>query len=71
MKKTTWNTPAVTGGYMDRWALMEEGRKLHDKAVFEIFAKLFTQVGSSKNGHSMARRGPALTPSPANHPLRG
>jgi hypothetical protein len=69
MKKNAQNTSTATGGYMDRWALMEEGRKLHDKAVFEIFAKLFTREGFSKKGHLMEGRGPALTPSLANHRL--
>lgn len=67
MKKNDQNTPTATGGFMDRWTLMEEGRKLHDKAVFEIFAALFARGGSSKKGHQMARQAPALTPSLANH----
>jgi hypothetical protein len=67
MEKNVQTTPTATGGFMERWSLMEEGRKLHDKAVFEIFAELFTRVGFSKNGHQMAGRDPALTPYLANH----
>ena len=67
MKQNDQNSPTAAGGFMDRWALMEAGRKLHDKAVFEIFAALFARVGSSKKGHQMARQAPALTPSLANH----
>lgn len=67
MEKSAQNTSTATGGYIERWALMEKGRKLHDKAVFEIFANLFALVSFSKKGHRTARRGPALTPSLANH----
>jgi hypothetical protein len=70
MKKNAQNKPAATVGYMDRWSLMEEGRKLHDKAVFEIFAKLFTLVRFSKKGHQIPERVPSLTPSLANHRLQ-
>jgi hypothetical protein len=69
MEKNAQATRTATGGYMERWALMEEGRKLHDKAVFEICAKLFRRAGFSKKGRQRARRGPALTPSMAHHRL--
>jgi hypothetical protein len=69
METNTRNTSTATGKYMERWALVEEGRKLHDKAVFEIFANLFALMSSSKKGHRTARQGPALTPSLANHRL--
>jgi hypothetical protein len=69
MKGNAQNTPVAIGRFMDRWSLMEEGRKLHDRAVFEIFAKLFTLMGCSKKNHQMAEHGPALKPSLANRSL--
>lgn len=69
MKENAQNTPAAIGGFMGRWSLMEEGRKLHDRAVFEIFAKMFNLMGFSKNDYQMAKKSPALAPSLANHRL--
>ncbi len=64
----------VTEGLLDRWALMEEGRKLHDKAVFEPFAEMFARVFArlgltkrKKNDRRTKTRPPALTPSLAAH----
>jgi hypothetical protein len=67
MKKNDQSSQTAKGGFMDRWSLMEAGRKLHDKAVFDIFAALLARVSSSQKGHQMARQAPALTPSLANH----
>ncbi|MEJ5358814.1 MAG: hypothetical protein WHT06_09080 [Desulfobacterales bacterium] len=64
----------VTEGLLDRWALMEEGRKLHDKAVFELFAEMFARTfarlglaGGGKKERRTKTRPPALTPSLAPH----
>ena len=65
--KTNAHNIRAAGGFMERWTLMEEGRKLHDKAVFKIFAELFTRMGFSKKGSRMAKRGLDLTPSLANN----
>lgn len=50
---------------LDRWALMEKGRKLHDRAVFEILARGFARLGLTRRGRGRQRRPPAFTPSPA------
>ncbi len=47
MKKNPRIT-AATEATLDRWALMEVGRKLHDRAVFEIFARCFTLPRSGR-----------------------
>lgn len=63
----------LTEGVLDRWALMEEGRKLHDKAVFEMiagmFARGFALLGFTrkKKDRRTKTRPPALTPSLAHH----
>ncbi|GEM_PF-3616129 len=61
MKENAPLKPA-TEGYLDRWALMEEGRKLHDRAVFEIFARCFARLGLGQRNKRRERRPPALTP---------
>ncbi len=69
MEKKTSLHP-VTAGIMDRWALMDEGRKLHDRAVFEIFAGLFARLGFTNSERRRERRSPGLTPSLAGHRAR-
>jgi pterin-4a-carbinolamine dehydratase len=52
--------------FMDRWTLIENGRKLHDQAVFEIFASLFSWMLHLGKGARMAKHAPVMTHSKAN-----
>lgn len=53
--------PAMEG-FLDRWALMEEGRKLHDRAVFELFARCFARLGLGQRNRRQPSRPRRLTP---------
>ncbi len=55
---------------MDRLTLIENGiengRKLHDQAVFEIFASLFSWMFHLGKGDRMTKHAPVMTHSKAN-----
>jgi hypothetical protein len=69
MKANAQNTKAEEG-FMDRWTLIENGiengRKLHDQAVFEIFASLFSWMFHLGKGDRMTKHAPVMTHSKAN-----
>ncbi len=62
------SVPNTTAGerFTDRWTLIENGRRLHDQAVFEIFAGLFSRMFHSGKGARMAKPAPAMMHSKAN-----
>lgn len=65
MKANAQHTKAEEG-FMDRWTLIENGRKLHDQAVFEIFASLFSWMFHLGKGAPLAKHAPVMTHSKAN-----
>lgn len=65
MKADAQNTKAEEE-FMDRWTLIEKGRRLHDQAVFEIFASLFSWMFHLGKGARLAKHAPGMTHSKAN-----
>jgi hypothetical protein len=65
MKANAQNTKAGEV-LMNRWTLIENGRKLHDQAVFEIFASLFSWMFHLKKEDRMTKHAPVMTHSKAN-----
>ena len=65
MKASVQNTTAGER-FTDRWTLIENGRRLHNRAVFEIFAGLFSWMFHSGKGARMAKQAPAMMHSKAN-----
>lgn len=52
MKLNDYKRQTVAGLHIDTEALVERGRQLHSKAVFEICAKMFGQDKKSKTNFS-------------------
>jgi hypothetical protein len=65
MKASAQNTKAGER-LTDRWTLIENGRRLHNRAVFEIFASLFSWMLHLGKGARMAKPAPAMMHSKAN-----